>query len=60
MLKSKTLWFALALAIFSIVETQIGVFQQFIGDKYFGLFTLAVSLIVAMLRLVTTQPVSEK
>ena len=60
MLKSKTLWFAAALALFGVVETQIGVFQQFIGDKYFGLFTMGVSLVVAWLRFVTTQPVGDK
>jgi len=58
--KSKTLWFAFALAMFGVVEAQVGIFQQFIGEKYFGLFTLGVSLVVAWLRFLTTQPLSEK
>ena len=46
--------------MFGVVESQVGVFQQFVGEKYFGLFTMGVSLVVAWLRLVTTQPVSDK
>lgn len=58
--KSKTLWFAFALAMFSVVESQVGVFQRYIGEEHFGLFTLGVSLIVAWLRFLTTQPLDEK
>lgn len=60
LLKSKTLLFAFALAMFGVVESQVGVFQSYIGEKYFGLFTLGVSLVVAWLRFLTTLPVSEK
>lgn len=60
MLKSKTLWFAFILAMFGVVESQVGVFQQFIGEKYFGLFTLGVSMVVAWLRFITTQPLADK
>jgi hypothetical protein len=58
--KSRTLWFAFALAMFSVVETQVGVFQKYIGEEHFGLFTLAVSMTVAWLRFITTTPVDEK
>ena len=60
LLKSKTLLFAFALAMFGVVESQAGVFQKYIGEEHFGLFTLAVSLVVAWLRFITTMPVSEK
>lgn len=58
--KSRTLWFAFALAMFGVVESQVGVFQKYIGEEHFGLFTLGVSLVVAWLRFVTTTPVDEK
>lgn len=58
--KSKTLWFAFALAMFGVVESQVGIFEQFIGEKYFGLFALGVSLVVAWLRFLTTQPLADK
>lgn len=46
--------------MFGVVESQVGVFQQFIGEKYFGLFTLGVSMVVAWLRFITTQPLADK
>lgn len=46
--------------MFSVVESQVGVFQRYIGEEHFGLFTLGVSLIVAWLRFLTTQPLDEK
>lgn len=58
--KSRTLQFAFALALFSVVETQVGVFQKYVGEEHFGLFTLGVSLIVAWLRFITTQPIDDK
>lgn len=59
-LKSKTMIFAALLAIFGVVETQMNVFQSFLSPQAYGIFTIAVSVIVAVLRLVTTQPIDEK
>lgn len=58
--KSRTMIFAFALAMFGVVETQVGVFQKYIGEEHFGLFTLGVSLIVAWLRFLTTTAIDEK
>lgn len=57
MTKSKTLWFAALLAVFSIAETKMNLFATYVGPEALGLLTLAVSMIVAVLRLVTTGPV---
>lgn len=59
-LKSKTLWFALALAIFGVVEMQIKYFSNYLTPELFGLFSILVSVIVAVLRVLTTTPLSEK
>ena len=58
--KSRTIWFAFALAMFGVVESQVAVFQRYVGEEHFGLFTLGVSLVVAWLRFITTQPIDEK
>ena len=59
-LKSKTLWFALALAVFGVVEMQIKVFASYMSPETFGIFNIVVGLIVAVLRVFTTLPLSEK
>lgn len=58
LLKSKTVWYAIIIAVLSIVQGYIGllpmtpVLQMFIG--------IAISVGIVILRLLTTQPVSEK
>lgn len=58
--KSKTMLFAIALAVFGIIETQIGLLAPFMSKETLGLVTLGVSLIVAVLRVITTQPLKDK
>jgi hypothetical protein len=58
LLKSKTVWYAILIAVLSIVQGYIGllpmtpVAQMFIG--------IVISVGIVILRLLTTQPVSEK
>jgi hypothetical protein len=58
LLKSKTVWYAIIIAVLSIVQGYIGllpmtpVAQMFIG--------IVISVGIVILRLLTTQPVSEK
>jgi len=59
-MKSKTLWFAFALAIFGVLEMNIKVFQTYLSPDFFGFFTIIVSVIVALLRVITTLPLAEK
>lgn len=59
-LKSKTLWFALALAIFGVVEMNVKYFSNYLTPEIFGLFSILISVIVAVLRVLTTTPLSEK
>ena len=57
-LKSKTVWYAIIIAVLSIVQGYIGllpmtpVLQMFVG--------IAISVGIVILRLLTTQPISEK
>ena len=59
-LKSKTLWFALALAIFGVVEMNVKYFSNYLTPEVFGLFSILISVVVAVLRVLTTTPLSEK
>ncbi len=58
LLKSKTVWYAILIAVLSIVQGYIGllpmtpVLQMFVG--------IGISVGIVILRLVTTQPISEK
>jgi len=58
MLKSKTLWFAMALAVLSVVQGQIVQFQ--LGPQTEQIVGLAIAAAIAALRAVTNQPLSEK
>jgi len=58
LLKSKTVWYAIIIAVLSIVQGYIGllpmtpVAQMFIG--------IVISVGIVILRLLTTQPISKK
>ena len=58
LLKSKTVWYAILIAVLSIVQGYIGllpmtpVLQMFAG--------IGISVGIVILRLLTTQPISEK
>jgi len=60
MFKSKTIWFAILLAVGGILEQSQSVITQLVGAQNTGLIMLVISIIVAVLRIVTTQPISAK
>ena len=59
-LKSRTIIFALALALFGVLETQIHIFSQFMSQEAFGVFNIVVAIAVALLRVITTMPITQK
>ena len=60
-LRSKTIWFSLALAILSVVQVHLGIFTPLFKDPaHFGYFTGVIALVVAVLRWVTSLPLSVK
>ena len=59
-MKSKTLWFAFALAILGVLEMNLGIFEPYMTRTWFGVFTLLVGMAVALLRVLTTMPLEEK
>ncbi len=57
-LKSRTVLFALLLAVLSVMQGYVGLLPLTpVQQMYAG---LAISVIVTLLRIVTTQPISEK
>jgi uncharacterized membrane protein YgaE (UPF0421/DUF939 family) len=58
MLKSKTLWFAVAIAVLSVLQGFI--FQLPLSPIWQAIVGCVIAVLVAVLRFVTTQPLSEK
>jgi len=59
-LKSKTLWFAILIAIGGILEQSQAVVSQIVGPANTGWVMLVISVGVAVLRIITTQPINQK
>ena len=58
--KSKTMWFALLLVILGFVSDNFSYVQTIIDPKYYGISYIFIGMVVAVLRFVTNQPLSEK
>jgi len=59
-LKSKTLGFAAVLAAFGAAQATLPAVQNFISPDLYGWLTVGIAVTVAVLRVVTTKPLSEK
>jgi uncharacterized MnhB-related membrane protein len=57
-IKSKTLWFAVAIAVLSVLQGFI--FQLPLSPLWQAIVGCVIAVLVAVLRFVTTQPLSEK
>ena len=60
MVKSRTMWFSLALVIFGALEVGFPYLQDVIDQKYYGIILVGIGIISAVLRFYTTQPLDEK
>ena len=58
--KSKTMWFALLLVVLGFVADNFSYVQTIIDPKYYGISYIFIGVAVAILRFITTQPLSEK
>jgi hypothetical protein len=58
LLKSKTVWYAIIIAVLSIVQGYIGLLPMTpVAQMFVGIF---ISVGIVILRFLTTQPISEK
>ena len=59
-MRSKTMWFSLALVVLGVVYDNFSYVQNIIDPKYYGILLVAIGIVVAILRFITTQPINEK
>jgi len=59
-LKSKTIWFSVLIAVGGILEQSQSVVTQIVGPANTGWVMLVISVGVAVLRIITTQPINQK
>jgi uncharacterized membrane protein len=57
--QSKTYWFNISLAIVGILELNLHLIQEHLGDSY-GIVVIVVSIVGVMLRNVTTTQIQSK
>ena len=58
LLRSRTVWFAILLAALSVVQGYLSVFN--LDSQTEMLVGIGISVIVTVLRIITTQPLSQK
>ena len=57
MTRSRTMWFSFALVIFGALFDNFTYLQSVIDPKYYGALLVAIGVIVAVLRFITTKPI---
>ena len=55
--RSKTIWFAFALAVFGAVSDNLSAIQQYIDPKFYSYSIIGISVVVGVLRLLTSEPI---
>lgn len=58
--RSRTMWFALTLAVLGVVQASMEVFTPYLTPQGVGFVTLIIGAVVAILRVLTTQAISDK
>lgn len=58
-IKSKTILFSAILAVMGVLELNLGLLENLLGDWY-GVVFILISAITAFLRVMTVVPISEK
>ena len=59
-MRSRTMWFSLALVILGVVYDNFSYVENIIDPKLYGVLLIAIGIIVAVLRFITTLPVDER
>jgi hypothetical protein len=58
--KSKTMWFALALVVLGALMDNLSYLQNIIDQRYYGIIVIAIGIIVAILRFITTDAIGKE
>ena len=59
-IRSRTMWLAAILSALGVLQASTEALTPYLGAKSVGLLTLIVGVLVAILRVVTVQPLSDK
>lgn len=59
-IRSKTMWLAIVLGVLGVIQASMDVFTPYLSAQAMGIVTLIIGVAVAVLRVVTTQPLSDK
>lgn len=57
---SRTMWFSLALVILGVVYDNFSYVENLIDPRLYGVLLIAIGVIVAILRFITTAPLEDK
>lgn len=57
---SRTMWFSLALVILGVVYDNFSYVQNIIDPRLYGILLIAIGIIVAILRFVTSGPLEDR
>jgi len=60
MVRSKTMWFSLALVILGVIYDNFSYVENIINPRFYGVLLIAIGIVVAILRFITTMPLDEK
>lgn len=58
--KSRTIIFALVVMAFGVIHASLPVVQHLVSPSLYGFLTVGIGMLVGVLRVVTTMPVTEK
>ena len=58
--KSKTMWFALTLVILGALMDNLSYLQNIIDPQYYGVIMIAIGIIVAILRFISTDAIGRE
>lgn len=59
-MRSKTMWFSLALVVLGVVYDNFSYIQNIIDPRLYGVCLIFIGIVVAVLRFVTTMPLEDK
>ena len=59
-MRSKTMWFSLALVILGVVYDNFSYIENLINPRLYGVLLIFIGVVVAVLRFVTTMPLEDK
>jgi hypothetical protein len=54
------MWFSLALVILGVIYDNFSYVENIINPRFYGVLLIAIGIVVAILRFITTMPLDEK